>query len=86
MIVDILHQLLKNVISVHLLIWLNDIISNSCSEMRKQLDIKKTLEKAPGRVCLDHPFYLIPLFAYLKYFKDYSRIIQWMSKNYNNIC
>lgn len=69
--VDILHQLLKGVTGVHLLVWLNGIISNSCPETRKRRGVKKTLEEALGRVRLDHQFRSISLFAHLKHFKDY---------------
>lgn len=51
---NILYQLLKDVTSVHILLWLNGIISNSCPEIQKRQDAKKTLKEAFGRVCLDH--------------------------------
>lgn len=66
MIVDILHQLLKEVVSIHLFQWLKSIISTSYSETQKQPGVKKSLEKVIERVYLDQQFYDILLFLNLK--------------------
>lgn len=83
---DILYQLLKRVTSVHLLPWLNSILSSRYPELHKCRGIRKTLVKASRRFRLVQQFDQIPCFSQLKHFENFSSMTQWIGKDYKDAC
>lgn len=76
MMMNILYQLLKRIISVDFLPWLNFILSSNYFKLHKCCGIRKTLVKAFGSFCLDQQFDLISRFYQLKHFENFSNMTQ----------
>lgn len=76
MMMNIFYQLLKRVISVYFLPWLNSILSSNYFKLHKHCGIRKILVKAFGSFCLDQQFDLIPRFSQLKHFENFSNVTQ----------
>lgn len=83
MMVDILHQLLKEVVDgTYMLQWLKTIIRRKFKEVCVKTNITNSLQQVNGTVPLDQRFYAIPFYPTLKIFKVYSKVKQWDESEY----
>jgi len=77
MMIDVLHQLLKNTIT-YLVHWLKQLIEKSITAARKKKDIRHKISSASEATQLNHWFCSILAFAELKTFQRYSSVKQWI--------
>ncbi len=77
MMLDILHQLLKEVVGgMYILQWLKTIIGAKFKGARVKADTTKSLQQTNETVLLDQHFCTVPFYPTLKIFKEYNEVKQ----------
>ena len=87
MMLDILHQLLKEVVGdTHMLQWLKNIVGAKFKGARVKAGATRSLHQANGTVLFDERFCCMPSHPTLKIFKEYSKVKQWDGSEYRAAC
>ncbi len=73
MMINVLHQLLKKIIS-YLMLWLSQIINESVCTSQRRKEIRLVLNDASETAQLNQRFRVISLFKDMKRFVKYSTI------------
>ncbi len=80
MMINMLHQLLKRIIS-YLMLWLSQIINENVCTSQRRKEIKLALNDASETAQLNQRFRIISLFKDMKRFVKYNMIKQWTDAN-----
>jgi hypothetical protein len=78
MMIDVLHQLLKE-ITIYLITWIQSLASTLLPAVRKRKRQGRTIKESSGLDQLDERFRSVPAFTGLKRFSRFSDIKQWTS-------
>ncbi len=80
---DILHQLLKEVVDgTYMLQWLKTIIKAKFKGAYIKAGTTKSLQQVNGTILLDQYFCAVPFYLTLKIFKEYNKVKQWDGSEY----
>ena len=82
-ILDILHQLLKELVEgMHMFQWLKTIIRPNFKGAQVKVWTTRSLQQANGTVFLDERFCSVSSYPILKIFKEYVKVKQWDGSEY----
>ncbi len=84
MMINVLHQLLKRIIS-YLMLWLSQIINESVCTSWRRKEIRLALNDASETAQLNQRFHVISLFKDMKRFVKYSTIKKWIDADWKLI-
>ncbi len=84
MMINMLHQLLKRIIS-YLMLWLSQIINESVCTSQRRKEIRLALNDASETAQLNQRFHVISSFKDMKRFVKYSTIKQWIDADQKSI-
>ncbi len=84
MMINVLHQLLKEII-LYLMLWLSQIINESVCTSRRRKEIRLALNDASETAQLNQRFRVILSFKDMKKFVKYSMIKQWTDADWKSI-
>jgi len=84
MIINVLHQLLKKIIS-YLMLWFSQIINESVCTSQRRKEISLALNDALETAQLNQRFHVISSFKDMKKFVKYNTIKQWTDANWKSI-
>ncbi len=82
--INVLHQLLKRIIS-YLMLWLSQIINESVCTSQRRKEIRLALNDASETAQLNQRFRVILSFKDMKRFVKYSTIKQWIDADWKSI-